>query len=221
MTPDYFASIRRAESGGNDAARNPRSSATGRYQFIDSTWRGLMQQYPELGLTADGRTDPAQQERAIQAFTRDNAAVLQGAGIDPTPANLYAAHFLGAGGATQVLAQPDTASLESLLPSSVIRANPNLRGMTVADFRAMTARAGGGLQPLSFGNVAPTEGVLPLNMGEAVEPENKWGILAEIGRGLMPQQQAAPQLMPFTPTPYRPEQRDRLAPYMQFFQTLG
>lgn len=144
MTPDYLASIRRAESGGDDAARNPRSSATGRYQFIDSTWRGLMDQYPDLGLTPDGRTDPAQQERAIQAFTRDNAAALQRAGIETTPANLYAAHFLGAGGAAQVLRQPDSAPLEGLLPPQVIAANPNLRGMTVADFRRMTARAGGG-----------------------------------------------------------------------------
>jgi len=144
MTPDYFASIRRAESGGNDAARNPRSTATGRYQFIESTWNQLARQYPHLGLTPDGRTDPEQQERAVRAFTSDNAAALRRAGIDTTPANLYAAHFLGAGGAVSVLGKPDNTPLAAVLPDAVIRANPNLRGMTVADFRRMTARAGGG-----------------------------------------------------------------------------
>lgn len=31
--------IRRCESAGNDRAKNPYSSAKGRYQFIDSTWK--------------------------------------------------------------------------------------------------------------------------------------------------------------------------------------
>lgn len=30
--------IRKCESGGNDLARNPHSSAKGRYQFLDGTW---------------------------------------------------------------------------------------------------------------------------------------------------------------------------------------
>lgn len=97
---DYLASTRAKESGGNDLARNPSSTATGRYQFTEGTWNGLARKYPNLGLTPNGRTDPAQQERAMQAFTRDNAQALTAAGIPINPQTLYGAHFLGAFGFT-------------------------------------------------------------------------------------------------------------------------
>lgn len=140
---DYFSHIRSAESGGNDSAKNPNSSATGRYQFIGSTWDGLRRQHPELGLTADGRTDPAQQERAIRQFTADNAKVLSSAGIPLTGGNLYAAHFLGSGEASKVLRSDPSASVASIVGSDVVSANPFLRGMTVADFSRWAAKKGG------------------------------------------------------------------------------
>src|SRR5690606_33987503 len=119
----YFPSIRSAESGGNDQARNQNSSATGRDQFLEGTWNGLMKKYPELGLTREGRTDPRQQERAIQAFTKENANQLQAAGIPVTNGTLYAAHFLGAGGARQVLGR-GTANdrVADLVPREVLQA---------------------------------------------------------------------------------------------------
>lgn len=140
----YYAAIRQAESGGNDAAKNPKSSATGRYQFTQGTWDGLVEAYPNAGLTKDGRTDPAQQERAIRLFTAQNEAALAKAGIAGTNGNLYAAHFLGAEGAADVLRADDGAALTDLLPAEVISANPFLKGMTVAGFKSWAAEKGGG-----------------------------------------------------------------------------
>jgi len=140
----YLRSIRAAESGGNDRAKNPTSSATGRYQFIASTWNQLRINHPELGLTKNGRFDPAQQERAIRQFTADNARSLEKAGISATNGNLYAAHFLGAGGAKKVLLSPDNASVAGIVGADVMKANSFLKGMTVANFRAWANKKGNG-----------------------------------------------------------------------------
>jgi hypothetical protein len=148
----YFAAIRQAESGGNDQAANPNSSARGRYQFIQSTWDELRKRHPGAGLTADGRNDPAQQEIAIRLFTAENAEKLAVAGIPATNGNLYSAHFLGAAGAINVLKAPDGAALAGVLPPEVIKANPFLRGMTVGDFRKWAASKGAGS---GSGKVAP------------------------------------------------------------------
>lgn len=37
--PPIMARIAECESGGNPKAKNPRSSASGKFQFIDSTWK--------------------------------------------------------------------------------------------------------------------------------------------------------------------------------------
>lgn len=134
----YFQKLQTAESGGDPTARAATSTATGLYQFIDSTWQGLIQRYPNAGLTADGRTDPEQQEIAVQLFTAENAQQLQAAGIPTTHANLYAAHFLGAGGARQILAAPNDAMVRDIVSPGTVSANPFLRSMSVADFKAWT-----------------------------------------------------------------------------------
>jgi hypothetical protein len=142
--PDnYFDAIRSSESGGNDAAKNPRSSATGRYQFTKGTWDALMTSHPELGLTPNGRSDPVQQERAIRVFTQQNASQLQQAGLPVNGGDLYAAHFLGATGAKNVLTQPNDTPVSTYVDPKVISANPFLRNMSVGQFKNWTASKGG------------------------------------------------------------------------------
>lgn len=151
----YLSTLRSRESGGNDAARNPNSTATGRYQFTAGTWADLARKYPQLGLTPDGRTDPAQQERAIQAFTEDNRKALQAAGIAPSDANLYTAHFLGAGGARNFLSalqQDPTVLAADVVDPRAVAANRTMffdgdRPLTVAEAASRIQRGFTGAAP--------------------------------------------------------------------------
>lgn len=161
----YYSAIRQAESGGDDSAKNPASSATGRYQFTEPTWEGLRKRYPGAGLTADGRNDPKQQEAAIRLFTAENENTLKRAGVDGTNANLYAAHFLGAGGAVPVLKAPDKAALAGYVSPEVIAANPFLKGMSVGQFKAWAAEKVGG----TGGETAPAPEVESLPFAERVK----------------------------------------------------
>lgn len=124
------------ESGGDPAARNPRSSAAGTFQFVEATWNGLAKKHPELGLTPGGRTgtDAASQEQQAKAFaalTAENGNALERAGIVSSEANLYVAHVLGAPAAVgfieAAIATPEK-PVSELLPAEVVSANPELFG---------------------------------------------------------------------------------------------
>lgn len=140
----YLPSIAMAESGGRLDAKNPLSSATGLYQPLQGTWNAVAKKYPELGLTADGRGSREQQERFIRRFTYDNGKALASAGIPVTNGTMYAAHFLGAGGAKRVLRADPSTPISRLVGSDVMSANPFLKGMTVGDFEAWADRKGNG-----------------------------------------------------------------------------
>jgi hypothetical protein len=149
----YYGSIRAAESGGNDLAKNPNSSATGRYQFTGGTWKRLMVTHPELGLTPGGRTDPDQQERAIRVFTRQNASTLSSSGIPVDNGTLYAAHFLGAGGAVKALRADDNVPMAAVVNPATLAANGFLGRMTVGDFRSWAEKKGTGRPAKATGSV--------------------------------------------------------------------
>ena len=99
----YLSALAGQESGNNPFAHAKTSSAAGLYQFTDATWRGVMARHPELGLTTNGRYDQAQEDKAIRAFTQDNAKILDQHDIGVNPGNLYIMHFMGEGAGPKFL----------------------------------------------------------------------------------------------------------------------
>jgi hypothetical protein len=159
------------ESGGKSNARNPRSSASGPAQFTDGTWQMLLRQHPELGLSPDGRMDPAQARTGLTAFTNDNANTLEGAGYKD-PANLYLAHRFGAAGALKLLQADPNATSAAVLSPAVLGANPDLKNKTVADILAShqfnTGRPNAGQPSVDPEGAEATAGAGPQDLASAM-----------------------------------------------------
>lgn len=155
------------ESGGNNAAKNPNSSATGTYQFISGTWVKLYKsRYGDGGLSdaqiAAKRSDPRLQEILMDDLMTVNERSLQKAGHAADAGNMYLAHFAGPGGANKLLAADPNASARSVLGDRAVEANPFLKNMTAAEVvqwahRKMTGKGA----PRGTANVSRETGVDP------------------------------------------------------------
>lgn len=124
-----------AESGGDRNAKNPNSSATGAGQFIASTWLDLFRRYYPSEAAGMGReailalrTDSDRSRTLIEAYAKENAEILQKAGVSVDEAALHLAHFLGAGDAAKVLSAAPGTPLAGLISSASIAANPTVLG---------------------------------------------------------------------------------------------
>lgn len=144
----YLARARGVESGGNDLARNPGSSATGRYQFTKDTWLRTYKARFGTGISDTAilakRGDGTLQDQLMRDLTAGNAASLQRAGIPVTEGNLYLAHFAGEAGARKLHAAEPGASAEAVLGAKVVEANPFLRGKSAGEVIAWADRKMGG-----------------------------------------------------------------------------
>ncbi len=136
-----------AESGGRLNAKNPRSSALGPYQFINSTFLSVARRYfadEVKGLSSAKilrlRTDKKFARRAAAAYTREIAAHLASAGIQATYGNLRLAFLLGPSGAESILKAKPKMRVARLLGPGVMRANPFLAGYTAEALIARCSR---------------------------------------------------------------------------------
>jgi hypothetical protein len=130
-TFDYLLETAVRESALDPRAKAPTSSARGLFQFIESTWLatvkqegakfGLAREAAAIERSADGsyfvrdrgaraqilklRENPEVASLMAGALAARNAAELAPTlGREPTSGELYAAHFLGAGGARRLIA---------------------------------------------------------------------------------------------------------------------
>lgn len=127
---EYLVKTAKRESNFDETAKARTSSATGLFQFIESTWletvkeaggrHGLGQYAEQIQRGANGRyrvSDPAMRAKILDLrnnaeissrmageLTQKNAAYLtEKLGRPPSEGELYIAHFLGAGGARKLI----------------------------------------------------------------------------------------------------------------------
>lgn len=123
-------STARVESGLDPAAKAAGSSATGLFQFIDSTWLSMLSKHGgRHGITPSSRaealglrSDPYVSSLMAAEYMAENRAVLRARlGRDVGAPDLYLAHFLGSGGAARFLtamAADPGASAAPLFPAA-------------------------------------------------------------------------------------------------------
>lgn len=135
----YLVKQAAVESSFDASAKNKSSSATGLYQFIDSTWLQMVDRYgDDFGIETDGkskreilalRKDPEAASFMAAAFASENEQSLRenwGGPVGET--ELYLAHFMGASGASSFLNARDENPLRAaadLYPAAA-RANRNV-----------------------------------------------------------------------------------------------
>lgn len=171
-------SIIGAESGGNPNAVNPRSSASGLGQFIDSTWLDTIRQArPDLAAGKSDaellalKTDPGLSREMTDFYAARNGETLAKAGHPVTPGTQYLAHFAGPQGAVSVLNADPSAPVASVMGAAAMKANPFLQGMTVGDLRAWADRKMGGSQPAPAPAASPASAPsAPLSLAPQAAP---------------------------------------------------
>ena len=151
----FLERLMMAESGGKLDAKNPKSSALGPFQFIESTFYDLVtRHFPELleektyAQIQQMRMHLETARNAALAYTRENAAYLNDRGITPEPAHLRLAFLLGPGGAETVISAKPETPVSDLLSRSVLAANPFLGRMSAEQLIERAKREAAGLGPL-------------------------------------------------------------------------
>ena len=182
-----------AESGGRNIANQSgkngaaTSSAFGVAQLTKGTFDDLAKR-AKAGSALQGKTfedmksDVNLQVAALNELLDYDKAALQKAGVQPTDANVYLAHFLGAGGAIRALTSDPNAAISTVISKKQWEANSQLQSMkTVADLRAWAENKMAGTKPSAAnGGVLSgpksgfqatlhgTEAVVPLPNGKSI-----------------------------------------------------
>jgi len=172
-TMQTFAAI---ESGFKPNAKASTSSAGGLYQFIDSTWKSMLSKYgPKYGLSPDtSKFDPLANSLMGAEYIKQNKKAMESVVPNPGPDALYAAHFLGPGGA-KTLYKSDPNQLATKTLPAAAKANkaifyadngqrPKTNGEVISTIESKVST-----KAKQFGINMPTSGKVEDRFDSAVE----------------------------------------------------
>lgn len=131
VSKSYLLAVAAHESGFDPKAKTKvkGGTASGLNQFIDSTWKALVDKYgKKYGITYEDKLDPRKNALMGALFAKDIALYLKDKGHEPSPANIAIGHWLGSFGAhtfLTALKKTPNASAVDLLPEAAAK-NPTL-----------------------------------------------------------------------------------------------
>lgn len=128
LQPDYFQRLKMAESGGNPNAKARTSSASGLYQFTDSTWKAMVDKYgKQYGISRAMKNDKDAQEIMVRLLTKENSDSLSRfLKRQPSEAELRIAHFAGIHDAKRLIKAANKNVPAARLTPAAARANPTI-----------------------------------------------------------------------------------------------
>ena len=127
VDPDVLLATASMESSLNPEAANNKTSAKGLFQFVDKTWATVTAKYgARYGITPNTSPfDPRANALMAAELMRENADALRSRlGREPTDVDLYAAHFLGAPKAGELLSANPNANAVSMFPNEAAKNQP-------------------------------------------------------------------------------------------------
>jgi biopolymer transport protein ExbB/TolQ len=113
-TSQILETIKKRESGGNYNAQNPYSSASGAYQFIDSTWQGLTKKYGIGSEFKSAKMAPKDIQDAVAKKYVDEILKQAGGDVSKVPLAWYTGNIQGnLGGAKIAPGHPGVSEYQS------------------------------------------------------------------------------------------------------------
>ena len=148
------------ESNGNYKAKNPLSSASGKYEFTQSNFEGVKKNNPDLPNLSfeEFKNNPDAQELYQKAYLNENTQSLKKHGLEVTPTNQYIMHWAGAPKGSALLQANDDDQLKYYLSDEILRKNRLHPDTSVGEFRRtiddkMTKALGNKVNPQTNQNV--------------------------------------------------------------------
>ena len=125
--PETLQTFGAIESGLNPNSKAKGTSASGAYGFLDGTWKAEVDKYgSKYGVTPDTpKTDITASTYMAAEYIKENEKAISKSVDNPGVADLYTAHFLGAGGANKLFRSNPSGKAADALPQAAA-SNPSI-----------------------------------------------------------------------------------------------